>query len=180
MLALAQERLRPEDGRRKDCVRKTAADASAPWGSGYAATPFLYAASDIFAAMAAVADFQWDIDAFCAGWLSAHASHWLSAVSPRILTAATVSPVDMLYPNLAPHPWRPEGIVGAVLWGAILLWMLPAYPNNAMGALTLSLAYRIAYTLRSLVLDARHRRRSRLGEKPRWGRTGAPSRWMLG
>jgi phosphatidylcholine synthase len=69
-----------------------------------------------------------------------------------------VLPVRFLYPNLAPRPWRPTVIVGALLWLGVMLWMLPDYPGAPAWAAWLSLLYPAFYVWLSVRLASRRSR----------------------
>lgn len=101
----------------------------------------------------------WNIVAFYAGPLFLSVGPWANAAMLLVLAALTVLPVRFLYPNLAPPPWRIPVIAGAVAWLAVLLAMLPGYPETPGWLLALSLAYPVFYTALSLYLDAVERRR---------------------
>ena len=99
----------------------------------------------------------WNIYAFYAGLAWAHEVSWLAAVLLWVLTAATVAPIRMIYPNLAPPPWRPWVLGGAAVWTILLVAMLPWYPHVPLIWVILSLVYPLAYFALSLVLDARRK-----------------------
>lgn len=106
----------------------------------------------------------WNIAAFYFGLSAAalpRAGPWINAMILIAFTAMTVAPVWFLYPNLAPRPWRWPVLIGAFIWLALLLAMLPFYPNGVPGWLIgLSLVYPAFYLLLSLYL---HPRRARNG-----------------
>ena len=99
----------------------------------------------------------WNIYAFYAGMLSTTLSPWLSAVLLWVLTVATVSPIRLIYPNLAPPPWKPLVLGGAAVWTLLILAMLPRYPQPAAWLLWTSLVYPAFYTVLSFWLDYRDR-----------------------
>jgi phosphatidylcholine synthase len=109
----------------------------------------------------------WNVAAFYAG-LAFHGlgetGLWLNAVVLVTLTALTVAPVRFLYPNLAPRPWRLPVLLGAAVWVAILLAMLPIYRRVPGWVVGVSLVYPAFYAGLSIVLDpqrsARRRRSS--------------------
>lgn len=102
----------------------------------------------------------WNIYAFYAGLFTWHTGPWLSTVLLWVLIVATVAPVRVLYPNLTPAPWRTSILVGAGLWGVLLLAMLYWYPENPAWVVWLSLVYPAYYTVLSIGLDIKSRRRS--------------------
>jgi phosphatidylcholine synthase len=102
----------------------------------------------------------WNVYAFYAGLISARYGPALNAVVLVGLAALTVAPVRFLYPNQAPRRWRPAVIGGAAAWAALLLAMLPSYPEVRPVLLFASLTYPAFYVALSLALDARARRAS--------------------
>lgn len=103
----------------------------------------------------------WNIYAFYAGISYWHLGPWPGAVVLWLLTVATVAPIRMIYPNLAPPRWKPWVLGGAAVWAAILLAMIPAFPHNSFWLLVISLAYPLFYTALSVVLDVQDRQRRR-------------------
>lgn len=103
----------------------------------------------------------WNVVAFYAGLWFAHAGPWPNAIMLVTLTILTVVPIRFVYPNLAPPPWRRPVLVGAYLWLALLLAMLPWYPDLPLWLVALSLVYPVLYTAVSICLDVRARRRMR-------------------
>ena len=97
----------------------------------------------------------WNLYAFYAGLFSTVWSEWLSAVTLWILTALTIAPIRMIYPNLAPRPWRTPVLAGTVLWLVLLGAMLPGYPEAAHWVVLVSLAYPVAYAVLSAHLSRR-------------------------
>ncbi|MBW3571093.1 MAG: phosphatidylcholine synthase [Gemmatimonadetes bacterium] len=96
----------------------------------------------------------WNVVAFYAGLLHP----LLSALLIVALAALTVLPVRFIYPTLAPRPWRVPLLLGAFAWLALMLAMLPEYPDVAPWLLWLSLSYPLLYTLLSWQLSRRNRR----------------------
>ena len=101
----------------------------------------------------------WNAYAFYAGLWAAHHGPALNAAVLVALAALTVAPVRFLYPNLAPRPWRTPLLVGAALWTALLLAMLPSYPRTPAALVWASLVYPAFYVVLSLALDRRVRAR---------------------
>ena len=96
----------------------------------------------------------WNIYAFYAGLCSTLWSPWVSVLSLWALTLLTVSPVRMVYPNLAPRPWKAPVVLGGIVWLALLSMMLPGYPAADVSLVVLSLAYPAAYVALSVHLAA--------------------------
>jgi phosphatidylcholine synthase len=97
----------------------------------------------------------WNIVAFYAGLLSRRYGPGVNAAVLLLLALATLLPIRFLYPNLAPRPWRAPVILGALLWLAAMLAMLPVYPQVPEWALWLSMLYPAFYVALSLRLSAR-------------------------
>ena len=97
----------------------------------------------------------WNVVAFYAGPLHALYGPGVNAAALLALAAATLAPLRFLYPNLTPRPWRAPVILGALLWLAALLAMLPVYPRVPAAALWLSLLYPAFYVGLSFRLAAR-------------------------
>jgi phosphatidylcholine synthase len=99
----------------------------------------------------------WNVVAFYAGPFYQLYGATLNAAILLLLAVATVLPLQFIYPNLAPRPWRGPVVLGALLWLAAMLAMLPAYPRVAAWALWLSLLYPAFYVGLSfrLALSAR-------------------------
>jgi phosphatidylcholine synthase len=99
----------------------------------------------------------WNVVAFYAGPFYQLYGATLNAAILLLLALATVLPLRFIYPNLAPQPWRGPVVLGALLWLAAMLAMLPAYPRVAAWALWLSLLYPAFYVGLSfrLALSAR-------------------------
>jgi phosphatidylcholine synthase len=98
----------------------------------------------------------WNIVAFYAGIFDRYFGPWVNGALLIVLAVLTVSPVRFLYPNLAPRPWRGPVVIGALVWLAVLLWMLPGYPRAAAGLVAVSLVYPAFYGALSLALGRRH------------------------
>jgi phosphatidylcholine synthase len=96
----------------------------------------------------------WNVAAFYAGFLPP----WANAVLFVGLAALTVAPVWFIYPNLAPRPWKAPLLVGAFLWLALMVAMLPDYPHAPVWLIGVSLIYPFLYTLASLHLARRRKR----------------------
>lgn len=97
----------------------------------------------------------WNVVAFYAGLLHRHFGPWPNAVVLLGLAVLTLLPVRFLYPNLAPRPWRTPLLLGAVLWLALMLFMLLRYPAAPPWLVGLSLLYPILYTALSAHLGWR-------------------------
>jgi phosphatidylcholine synthase len=69
-----------------------------------------------------------------------------------------VLPIRFIYPNLAPRPWKMPVMLGALLWTALLAWMIWRYPRASAGLMWISLVYPVFYVILSAWLDARSRR----------------------
>lgn len=100
----------------------------------------------------------WNVAAFYAGLLFVHAGPWPVAAMLLALAVLTVLPVRFIYPNLAPRPWKVPVLLGAAVWLAVMLAMLPAYPQAPGWLVWASLAYPAFYTLLSAHLARRSRR----------------------
>lgn len=92
----------------------------------------------------------WNAVALYAGIFSETISPWLTAACVWSLTILTVSPVWLIYPNLAPSRWKPSIMIGALLWTASLVALLAFYPNVPIWLLTLSLIYPAYYAIISI------------------------------
>ncbi len=101
----------------------------------------------------------WNIIALYAGLSAAllgESGLWINAIVLLGLAVMTVSPVWLVYPNLAPRPWKLAILGGSYLWALLLVAMLPWYPGNVPGWLVaISLIYPAFYLWLSLHL--RHR-----------------------
>ncbi len=87
----------------------------------------------------------WNVVAFYAGFAHRLYGPWTNAAALLLLALLTVLPVRFLYPNLAPPPWRMPLILGALAWLAVMLWMLPDYPDAPAWLVGLSLLYPVFY-----------------------------------
>jgi phosphatidylcholine synthase len=87
----------------------------------------------------------WNVVAFYAGFVHRLHGPAVNAAIVLALAAATVLPIRFLYPNLAPRPWRAPVVLGALLWLAAMLAMLPDYPRAPAGVVWLSLLYPAFY-----------------------------------
>lgn len=102
----------------------------------------------------------WNIVAFYIGLWSISFGPWPGAVMVAALTILTVTPVRFIYPNLAPPPWRWPVLIGGGLWLALMLGMLPWYPERVpMWVMGVSLIYPAAYVALSVYLDVAARTR---------------------
>ena len=97
----------------------------------------------------------WNVVAYYAGPLYELYGATINAAILLLLALATLLPLRFLYPNLAPQPWRMPVILGALLWLAAMLAMLPGYPRLPAWALWLSLLYPAFYVGLSFRLSAR-------------------------
>ena len=97
----------------------------------------------------------WNVFAFYAGFASTLVSPWVTAVSLWGLAVLTVSPIQLIYPNLAPPPWRGWLLGGAMIWGGFLVFLLWDYPHGHFTWWMVSLIYPFLYTLASLRLAQR-------------------------
>ena len=96
----------------------------------------------------------WNVVAFYAGLVNP----LVSAVMIVALAVLTLAPVRFIYPTLAPRPWRMPLLIGAFAWLALMLAMLPDYPDVAPWLLWVSLVYPLLYTVLSWHLSRRDRR----------------------
>jgi phosphatidylcholine synthase len=87
----------------------------------------------------------WNVVAFYAGFIHQLYGPAVNAAAILVLAVLTVLPVRFLYPNLAPRPWRAPVIVGALLWLAAMLSLLPDYPEAPAWAAWLTLIYPAFY-----------------------------------
>jgi phosphatidylcholine synthase len=97
----------------------------------------------------------WNVVAFYAGFVDRLYGDWVNAAALLLLALATVLPIRFLYPNLAPRPWRRPVVVGALLWLAAMLALLPDYPRAPAGLVWLSMIYPAFYVGLSLRLGRR-------------------------
>ena len=95
----------------------------------------------------------WNIFAFYAGIISTMFSPWLTAILLWTLTVLTVCPIRLIYPNLAPQPWRTWLLGGAFAWAIIMLIMLKPFPMVGVVLLSVSLIYPLAYIAASFHLS---------------------------
>ena len=95
----------------------------------------------------------WNAVAFYAGLLPST----VNAVMLVVFTVVTLLPVRFIYPNLAPHPWKLPLIAGAGLQLALMMAMLPRYPDVPRWMFWLSLVYPLLYVLLSWHLSRRGR-----------------------
>jgi phosphatidylcholine synthase len=99
----------------------------------------------------------WNIFVFYAGWFSTQLDPWVTAVLLWILTALTVSPIRLLYPNRAPRPWRTPLIAGGAVWLLLVLFALRTYPETSAALMGASLLYPAFYVLASIACGHRIR-----------------------
>jgi phosphatidylcholine synthase len=100
----------------------------------------------------------WNIAAFYAGlafYGLGETGQWLNAAALLALAALTVSPVRFLYPNLTPRPWKRPVMLGAGVWLALLLAMLPFYERVPGWVVGVSLLYPAFYAALSILIDPR-------------------------
>ncbi|MCC9658337.1 CDP-alcohol phosphatidyltransferase family protein [Rhodopirellula halodulae] len=95
----------------------------------------------------------WNIAVFYAGILFQWAGPWSVACLLGCLTVLTVSPIRMIYPNLAPQRHRGWVLIGAALWSLTLLGMTWDYPLPPPWLLGISLIYPVCYAIASCVLS---------------------------
>lgn len=100
----------------------------------------------------------WNVVALYAGIAAQHLGVWPNAIVLLLLAGLTVAPVGFIYPNLAPRKWKPMILGGAVVWGIMLLAMLPRYPSPPVWLVLASLLYPVFYTAVSVVEYARRPR----------------------
>jgi phosphatidylcholine synthase len=100
----------------------------------------------------------WNIVAVYVGvWFHLYGP-WPGAVVIIALTILTVLPVRFIYPNLAPRPWKMPVMLGALLWTALLAWMIWQYPHVLAWLMWVSLIYPAFYMALSAWLDMQSRR----------------------
>ena len=97
----------------------------------------------------------WNIYAFYAGLFSTAWSPWVSGLTLWGLTLLAVSPIRMIYPNLAPRPWRVPVLLATAGWLVLLCAMLPTYPDAGAWLVSVSLGYPAAYVALSGYLSRR-------------------------
>jgi phosphatidylcholine synthase len=99
---------------------------------------------------------DWNILAVYLGILAVNlpsAGPWLNGLLILFFAGLTVAPVWFVYPNRAPAPWRLPVIGGGLLWLAMVLAMLPYYPEDVPGWLAwISLLYPVFYIVISIHL----------------------------
>ncbi|HVS33344.1 MAG TPA: phosphatidylcholine synthase [Thermoanaerobaculia bacterium] len=93
----------------------------------------------------------WNIAAFYFGIIAARGGEMINAILILALAVLTVMPVGFIYPNLAPRRWKALILGGAVVWLAMLMAMLPRYPDPPLWLVALSLVYPLFYTVVSFV-----------------------------
>jgi len=94
----------------------------------------------------------WNIYAYYAGILSAHGGALVSTIVLLLLSILTVVPVRFVYPNQAPKPWRSVLLVGGIIWAALLLSVLPGYPDIPAAVVWISFIYPLFYVILSIYL----------------------------
>ncbi|HEX2251586.1 MAG TPA: hypothetical protein VHH32_14655 [Gemmatimonadales bacterium] len=97
----------------------------------------------------------WNVVAFYAGFAHDLYGPWVNAALLLLLSLLTVLPVRFLYPNLAPRSWRIPLITGALVWLAMMLWLLVDYPRAPAWMVWLSLLYPAFYFWLSFRLAVR-------------------------
>jgi phosphatidylcholine synthase len=101
----------------------------------------------------------WNIVALYAGLSAAllgEVGLWINGIALLALALMTVSPVWLIYPNLAPRRWKLPVLGGSYAWALLLICMLPWFPADVPGWLVLlSLIYPAFYLILSVGL--RHR-----------------------
>jgi phosphatidylcholine synthase len=95
----------------------------------------------------------WNIFAFYAGIVHVFSGSWPVAVLMWGLTVLTVLPVQFIYPNLAPPPWRTWLLLGAFAWTCFMVAMLGGYPYPPHFLTVGSLIYPAAYVVASIHLS---------------------------
>lgn len=100
----------------------------------------------------------WNIVAVYLGIAAARGATPLNGVIVLALAVLTVTPVRFIYPNLAPPRWRAAILIGAFVWLALVVAMLPSYPYPPLWLVMLSLVYPLFYTVVS-VTESRRRTR---------------------
>jgi phosphatidylcholine synthase len=102
----------------------------------------------------------WNVVAFYAGILHHLYGPWPNAVLLVALAALTLVPIRLVYPNLAPRPWRLPLLGGALVWLGVMVLMLRGYPRASPPVMWLSLVYPALYTVLSVRLAAAQARRA--------------------
>lgn len=88
----------------------------------------------------------WNIVAFYFGLTTPRFGVWPNGIALLVLAILTVLPVGFIYPNLAPKRWKPLIMIGALVWLAILAWMIVIYPAVPAWLTMASLVYPLIYT----------------------------------
>jgi phosphatidylcholine synthase len=89
----------------------------------------------------------WNFVAFYAGIAAPRFGVWPNGIVLLLLAALTVMPVGFIYPNLAPRRWRSALLIGGAMWAAILLAMLPGYPEPPGWLTIASVIYPVFYVV---------------------------------
>ena len=101
----------------------------------------------------------WNIVALYIGaWHAMGLAPWISASAVALCTILTLLPVRFVYPNLAPSPWRLPTLIGAIVWTALIAWIVVWYDHVPNWLMALSLIYPAAYIALSVWLDLKLRR----------------------
>lgn len=99
----------------------------------------------------------WNVVAVYAGVFFHLWGPWVVGVSVLLLALLTVLPVRFVYPNLAPRPWKLPVILGAAVWGGMLVWIIVRYPSPPAWLVWASLVYPAFYVAVSWHLGRRPR-----------------------
>jgi phosphatidylcholine synthase len=91
----------------------------------------------------------WNVAAFYAGLLHHWLGPWPVAIMIWLLAILTVTPIWLIYPNLAPAKNRTWLLSGAGIWALLLVAMLPLYPHPPAWMVLVSLVYPILYSAAS-------------------------------
>ena len=94
----------------------------------------------------------WNVVAFYAGLFGGKEVALITGLITLALALLTVLPVRLIYPNLAPPPWRLAVLLGALLWSAALVALLVNYPDGPRWLTLLSLTYPAFYTILSFAV----------------------------
>lgn len=94
----------------------------------------------------------WNVAAFYAGLLHHWWGPWPVAVMIWVLAGLTVTPIWLIYPNLAPSKHRTWLLAGAGVWALLLVAILPLYPQPPSWLVLVSLVYPILYSAASFAL----------------------------
>jgi phosphatidylcholine synthase len=95
---------------------------------------------------------MWNVVAFYAGLFAPV----VNAVMLLLFALLTVLPVRFLYLTVAPRPWKVPLLAGSVVWLALILAMLPSYPDDVPRWMVwLSLSYPVLYSILSWQLSRR-------------------------